>query len=176
MNTDTTFKAPLDMQTLPIADVQVRWPQLSQQPTGHWRLTDVNGAVHEPVTVVRAFPVSDPQQGVAVVDSHGHELAWFSDLQRLPSRLVEALEKALQGREFMPVIEKLLSVSSFATPSTWEVRTDRGLTRMVLKGEEDIRRLRPGVLLVTDHYGVQYLIRNLLGMDKHSRKLLDRFL
>ena len=46
----------------------------------------------------------------------------------------------------------------------------------MLKGEEDIRRLGPGLLIVNDAHGVQYLIQDLLGMDKHSRKLLDRFL
>jgi len=31
-------------------------------------------------------------------------------------------------------------------------------------------------LIVSDAHGVQYLIRHLAGMDRHSRKLLDRFL
>ena len=32
------------------------------------------------------------------------------------------------------------------------------------------------VLLINDADGVQYMIRDLAAMDKHSRKLLDRFL
>ncbi len=51
-----------------------------------------------------------------------------------------------------------------------------GQTSLLLKGEEDIRRLSATVLLVTDGHGVQFLIRNLAQMDRHSRKLLDRFL
>jgi hypothetical protein len=31
-------------------------------------------------------------------------------------------------------------------------------------------------MLIADAQGVQYLIRDVLNMDKHSRKLLDRFL
>jgi hypothetical protein len=46
----------------------------------------------------------------------------------------------------------------------------------VLKGEEDIRRMGQGVLLVADTHGVQYMIRDLPSLDRHSRKLLDRFL
>ena len=42
--------------------------------------------------------------------------------------------------------------------------------------EEDIRRLTGTVLLINDANGVQYMIRDLAAMDKHSRKLLDRFL
>ena len=70
----------------------------------------------------------------------------------------------------------MLSVSSFACPSTWQVRTDRGETALVLKGEEDIRRLSATRLLIADGNGIQYLVRDLSRLDRHSRKLLDRFL
>ena len=46
----------------------------------------------------------------------------------------------------------------------------------MLKGEEDIRRLTGKTLIVSDVDGVQYLIRDPLALDKHSRKLLDRFM
>lgn len=41
----------------------------------------------------------------------------------------------------MPEVERIVSVSSFACPSTWQVQTNRGPAELVLKGEEDIRRL-----------------------------------
>ncbi len=97
-------------------------------------------------------------------------------LSALPEPEQRLLVDALEQREFMPVLRCLKSVSSFATPSTWTVETDRGPTSFVLKGEEDIRRLGPGLLIVNDAHGVQYLIRDLMSMDRHSRKLLDRFL
>jgi hypothetical protein len=84
--------------------------------------------------------------------------------------------RAMTQREFMPQILKLLGVSSFVTPSIWDIETDRGATTLLLKGEEDIRRLSASVLLVTDGHGVQFLIRDMAQMDRHSRKLLDRFL
>jgi hypothetical protein len=31
-------------------------------------------------------------------------------------------------------------------------------------------------LIVADAHGVQFLIRHLPGLDRHTRKLLDRFL
>jgi hypothetical protein len=86
------------------------------------------------------------------------------------------IHKAISQREFMPQILKLYGVSSFVTPSTWDIETDRGRTSLLLKGEEDIRRLSGTVLLVTDGHGVQFLIRDLAQMDRFSRKLLDRFL
>ena len=86
------------------------------------------------------------------------------------------LAEALEQREFMPRLLRVHAVSSFATPSTWDVDTDRGRTQFVLKGEEDIRRLGHRLLIVNDAHGVQYLIRDLHRMDAASRKLLDRFL
>ena len=82
----------------------------------------------------------------------------------------------LAGREFMPVIERIVDVSSFATPSTWQLQTNHGSARMILKGEEDIRRLPNNALLIADSHGINYLIRDRAALDAHSRKILDRFL
>jgi hypothetical protein len=46
----------------------------------------------------------------------------------------------------------------------------------VLKGEEDIRRLRDGGLIITDSHGVTYRVHDIRALDRASRKLLDRFL
>lgn len=128
------------------------------------------------VTAVRAYPLSAPGESIALVDEHGHEQAWIARLDELEADVRTLVAEALREREFMPTIERLVSVSTFATPSTWTVATDRGQARFVLRGEEDIRRLPAGALLVADHHGVQYLIRDLAALDRHSRRLLDRFL
>jgi hypothetical protein len=128
------------------------------------------------VVPVRAFPISAAEEGLSLVDADGHELAWIERLDAIPEPMQQMIQQALQEREFMPEIQRLRSVSSFATPSTWMVDTDRGAFELVLRGEEDIRRLSSGTLLVADSHGVQYLIRDLFALDRHSRKLLDRFL
>ena len=76
----------------------------------------------------------------------------------------------------MPEIKRLCNVSSFITPSTWNVETDRGDTFFVLKGEEDIRRLTASSLMIVDSHGIHFLIRDRLSLDRHSRSLLDHFL
>jgi hypothetical protein len=125
---------------------------------------------------VRAFPIGAPDEGIALMSPEGHELAWVARLEALePARRV-LIEEHLASREFVPEIQAIKSVSSFATPSTWSVRTDRGDTEFVLKGEEDIRRLARHTLLIADRFGVQYLVRDTAALDRHSRKLLDRFL
>ena len=149
---------------------------LSRDPFGKLVMTADDGQVFEGVAPVRAFPIQSPDEGISLVLGNGKEVAWIERLDTLPEPARSLLQEELEGREFMPEIARVKSVSSFATPCTWHVDTDRGETQFVLKGEEDIRRLGPGLLIVNDAHGVQYLIQDLLGMDKHSRKLLDRFL
>ena len=149
---------------------------LERNPCGRWVWIDSKGVRHEPVLAVRAYPVTAPERGVGIMDAEGHELAWFDRLDQVQQPLQAALREAIAEREFLPEIQRLKSVSSLVTPSVWTVQTDRGEARFLLKGEEDIRRLTGKTLIVSDVDGVQYLIRDAQGLDKHSRKLLDRFM
>jgi hypothetical protein len=150
--------------------------QFDHAPSGRWFFVSADGVRHEHVFAVRSFPVAAPDEGIALVDTDGKELLWIPHLSVLADAVRANIALALTQREFMPRILKLYGVSSFVTPSTWDVETDRGQTTLLLKGEEDIRRLSASVLLVTDGHGVQFLIRDLAHMDRYSRKLLDRFL
>ncbi len=150
--------------------------QLERNPLGRWACTDGHGTRHEPVLVVRAYPVTAPEQGVGIMDMEGHELAWFDRLDQVAAPLQDRLREAVAEREFLPEIQRLQAVSSLVTPSFWTVQTNRGQARFLLKGEEDIRRLTGKTLIVSDVDGVQYLIRDPMALDRHSRKLLDRFM
>ena len=150
--------------------------QFDQAPSGRWYYVSADGQQHDHVMAVRSFPVSAPEEGIALVDVDGKELLWIPHLNLLADPVHTQIVKAINQREFMPQIVKLYGVSGFLTPSTWDIETDRGRTSLLLKGEEDIRRLSASVLLVTDAHGVQFLIRDLARMDRYSRKLLDRFL
>jgi hypothetical protein len=149
--------------------------ELSQNASGHWQL-QFNGELHQGVVVVRAFPIGAPDEAVSVLSAEGHELLWLPHPLQLPQTQQDAVLAALQTREFMPEILRVDAVSSFTTPSTWSVQTHRGDTQFVLRGEEDIRRISGKTLIVADEHGVQFLIRDLPALDRHSRKLLDRFL
>jgi hypothetical protein len=150
--------------------------KLHRNAFGRLVFTGSDGAVHEGVVPVHAFPISAIAEGMAVVSADGHELLWVDDINELPAAMRGLLEEELTSREFIPEIHSIRNVSTFATPSIWEVETDRGRTRLILKGEDDIRRLKHTSFLVADSNGINYLIRDIQQLDKHSRKLLDRFL
>lgn len=150
--------------------------QLNRNAFGRLVWVGKDKQVHEGIVPVRAFPITAPEQGIALVNAHGHELTWIECLDELPLEYRTLIETELASREFMPEIKQIDKVSSFVTPTTWWVKTDRGDTSFVLKGEEDIRHLSSATLLITDNYGIHFLIRDRLLLDRYSSKLLDRFL
>jgi hypothetical protein len=149
---------------------------LIRDSLGRLVFIDEAGAQHVDVHAVRAFPITAPNAGISLMDSAGKELFWFTSLAAIPEEDRALLLEELAAREFMPTIEQISSVSSYATPSIWVVQTDRGETRLRLNGEENIRRVAGNTLLISDANGVQYLVRDSSQLDKQSRKLLDRFL
>lgn len=149
---------------------------LHRDAYGQLVLTAQNGDTHQGVIPVRAFPIAAPEEGIALINSEGHEVGWIERIAELPPAIGQLVEEELASREFVPEIEKIVDVSSFACPSTWQVLTNRGATELVLKGEEDIRRLSQTRLLIADSHGIQFLVRDLTRLDAPSRKFLDRFL
>ncbi len=143
---------------------------------GRLVLTDAEGVRHVGVTAVRAFPLQAPDEGLSIVGLDGHEHVWLDRLTDLPERDRQAVESSLAEREMIPVIERIVSVSTFSTPSVWTLDTDRGPARLVLKGEEDIRRLPNGDLLIADTHGLHYLLRDPAKIDRGTKRLLERFL
>jgi hypothetical protein len=149
--------------------------ELSRNALGQLVLTLPDRQRWEGVMPVRAFPIQSPDRGISLLSADGHEVAWIDALDDVPQPAQGLIRDALEAREFMPEIQAILSVTSFSTPCTWEVRTDRGDTRFVLRGDEDIRRLHGNTLLITDSHGIHFLIRDSAALSRESRKILDRF-
>jgi len=151
--------------------------ELSRNAHGRLVLHMADGSEHVGVTPVRAFPIAAPDEGLSLFGPEGNELIWIARLAELAPEVRALIEEDLRVREFLPAITRIVSVSSFSTPSTWQVQTDRGAATLVLKGEEDIRRLAPRThLRISASDGVQFQIADLTQLDKGSRKLLERFL
>ena len=150
--------------------------QLRRDAFGKLVLKTLDGEEHVGVIPVRAFPIQAPTRGISLVREGGKEVAWIDDLAGMPEQVRTLIQEDIAGREFIPEILTIKEVSSFATPCTWYVKTDRGDTEFVLKLDEDIRRIGEASLLVADSHGINFLVRDMYKIDKHSRKILDRFL
>lgn len=151
-------------------------PTLERDAHGRLRLTLADGTRHEDVHPVRAFPLSDAAGALSLVGPDGHERLWIDDPAALPEVMRRLIDEELAARTFVPQIQALVAVSTFTTPSDWTVDTDRGRHTLVLGGEEDIRHLPDGRLLVTDRHGIAYVIATPAALDRRSRRLLERFL
>lgn len=152
--------------------------ELQRNPLGRLVCTLPDGSEHTGVIPVRAFPVGAPDEGLSLVGPDGRELVWVPRLSALPAAQRALIEDELASREFVPEIRRILGVSTFATPSTWQLETDRGPAELVLRAEEDIRRL-PGAraaLLITGGHGIVFKVPDLRALDRHSRRLIERFL
>lgn len=153
---------------------------LTRSPFGKLIHTAADGTTHEGITPVRAFALTAPDQGISLISAEGKELQWIDRLDDLTEAVRTLIAEEFAQREFMPVIQRIVAVGSFATPSTWEVDTDRGATELILKSEDDIRRLKGPTgtsgLLIADSNGIHYLIRDRTALDAHSQKILKRFL
>ena len=151
--------------------------RLVRNAHGRLVLTLADGSSYEAVVPVRAFPIAAPLEGLSLIAADGKEALWVERMADLPPAVRQLIEEDLAVREFVPTIERIVKVSSFSTPSTWELETDRGATQMVLKAEEDIRKLQGRTnLLIAGQDGVQYRVPDSNALDKASRKLLERFL
>ena len=138
--------------------------------------TDAIGATHVGVEPVRAFPISEPGQGIAILDGHGRELAWIDDLESLSPAQRGFLEEELSRRHFLPIVTKLHAIEGLTDPTMWDIDTDRGRTQFQVKNGEDIRRIAGCRVVVVDAHGIRYLIPDYRKLDASSRRLLERYI
>ena len=150
---------------------------LHRNTHGRLCLTLADGTLHEDITPVRAFPIAAPEEAISLVGSNGKEVYWVDQLAELPAPMQQLLAEDFAVREFVPEVLQIEAIDAISVPSTWTVRTDKGVAKLTLKAEEDIRKLEGRHhLLITSRDGVQYRIRDARQLDKASQKFLERFL
>lgn len=149
---------------------------LSHDARGRLVLIDAEGRRHVGVAAVRAFPISDPSSWVAICSPTGTELAFVDDLADLTGAVRQVLADDLARREFVPVIERIVSISASTEPSQWVVETDRGANRFTLADADHVRRLGRQGATIVDAHGTRYIVPDAAALDHASRRLLERYL
>lgn len=139
-------------------------------------LIDADGHRHIGVEPIRAYPLAEPTKYVSIVDALGREIAFVPTLDQLAPETRALLERELKMREFLPVITKIMAISGDGSAGDWDVETDHGRTKFSIEDEEEIRRMGPFKVLITDTTGVRYLINDTRALSASSRRLLDKYL
>ena len=133
------------------------------------------GASRLAVSARRAFPLSNPDSYVSLVDDHHYERACFTTLGVLNEEQRKTVERALAKGDFLPEIRQILAITQEATQSRWQVDTDRGPTDFIVDQDDHVRLLPDGRHLISDSHGMRYLVPVQSALDAMSRKLLSRF-
>jgi hypothetical protein len=150
--------------------------RVHRDETGRLVLRDALGREHAGVEPVRAFPLSDPERHIALLDSHGRELLTIDNLAELPVESRQEIAAELADRQFLPRIERVVRVQDAKEPEIWDVVTDRGPVRFLLGDSEEIRRLGPHRAILLDVHGGRYFIPDSRQLDARSQHILTRYL
>lgn len=149
--------------------------RLERRPDGGLDFVAADGTRHHDVDVRRGFPFSAPEGGVAVLAAGGAELVWIDSLSACDPSLAVILEAILAEREFMPRVERIVSVKE-GRPTEWSVVTDRGPHRFSVAHPDDVSRQPDGGVVLTDTDGIRHRVPPIAALDPRSQRLLERAL
>ncbi|MDX1926644.1 MAG: DUF1854 domain-containing protein [Pirellulaceae bacterium] len=128
---------------------------------------------HVGLSAMRLFPMSDPDNWIAVFDVHGKELCCIPSVSKLPEGSATAIRTTLTNSEFIPVIHRIVHISSNDPPCRWTVETDRGNTEFIINDEKDLRRLSQWSVLIVDARGIRYSIPDTRKLNAYSRRAVE---
>ncbi|WP_373653233.1 DUF1854 domain-containing protein [Schlesneria sp. DSM 10557] len=141
---------------------------------GRLTLTLDDGRTYAGIDPLRCFPLTDPEKLIALLDSEGHEILTLPDLDGLSPESRDVLKAELAARDFVPVIQRVISTTNPSPPCHWVVDTDRGRTSFQLESEDDVRKLGTHRVIVADSHGIRYSIPDVRRLDSHSQRIVQR--
>lgn len=147
--------------------------RLSLDAWKHLQLTDCTGRIYPNVNVIPLFPLTSPHEGISILSEDQDELLCIGSISELPVEYRELLQSELSLREFVPVIQRVLSVSGKTEPCEWVVDTNHGRTTFVLKTEEDVHRISNQTVNILDANGMRYRVENLNALDRKSKAFIE---
>jgi len=180
--TSAVARAPMDeseavaeaeIETLP----RIPTAELVMESEGDGVLWAKRGPAGQRVRVLprRCFPLTGPAAFICLVDERHHDRACIESLDALATSSRQALLSALVQSEFLPRITRIVRVRHEATWSEWHVETDRGSRTFIVEQEDHIRRMEDGRHVITDSFGMRFLVPAPENLDAHSRRWLGRY-
>jgi hypothetical protein len=126
------------------------------------------------VSLVRLFPLSEPERWVAVITHDGREVGILLDVAELPPDAREAAREELRRRYMVPEIRRIVSVRERYDLVEWMVETDRGQVTFLTRNlREQVKRPFPHRLVLMDVEGNRYDVPDIEALDPESRHLLE---
>ena len=144
---------------------------LATAPDGTLRAVIEGERCGRNIIVLRAFPLSAPDQNIVLRDGAGKELGVLESLSVVDDATRALLQKALDHQYFLPRILKINSMYERFGSAVWDVETDRGPIKINTKALTDsLTEMGQGRYLLRDTEENRYEIRNVEEMDEASRQ------
>ncbi len=123
------------------------------------------------VQVVRAFPLSQPEDNIVLRDGKDKELGIIQHLRDVAEPARSWLREALFQRYFLPEVEIIYDITERFGTSIWDIQTDRGRRTVTTRSmNEAIYEIEPGRFMITDVEGNRYELKNIDALDDASRQ------
>lgn len=137
------------------------------------RLTVENECSYLKVTVMRVFPLSQPQRYLSVRDDDGKEIGMIVNPEALDAENRRLVEADLERRYLVSTVQRILAVQERFGVVDWEVDTQRGLCKFTTRDLRDsVLHPFPGHYLFTDVDGNRYNVPDINDLDPKSRAWL----
>ena len=137
------------------------------------RLTVEGDRSHLMVSVLRAFPLSEPGRFFSVRDGANREVGMIVDPAGLSEENQKLVYEELVRRYLVPAVKRILAAKERFGTVDWEMETDRGVRKLTTRNlRENVQRPAPGRIILSDVDGNRYDIRNIDELDLNSQQLL----
>lgn len=141
------------------------------------RLTIEGDRSWREVRVARAFPFSDPDHYVGFRDGNDKDIGLVIEMRELDEESRTTAEQELTQRYFTPQVERVVSVEEKYGVVTWEVDTDHGPRRIIIRNLRDSTYpLGPNRLMMTDTDGNRYEFPDVARLGAKVNEVLARVL
>ena len=127
------------------------------------------------IDVARAFPVSDPDHYIGLLDGAGKDIGMIVDPGKLDAESRKVLAEELELRYFVPVVERIVSVKEEFGAVYWQAETSRGRKEIVVRNLKDSTLELPGNrVIITDVDGNRFEFPDIGKLDGESFGVIMR--
>jgi len=139
------------------------------------RLTIEDVCSYLTVSIVRAFPLSQPVRVFSFRDGHNKEIGLLMDPNGMDGESRALLERELDRRYLVPIVKRIRTARERFGTVDWQMDTDRGPCAFTTRNlGENVQRPSAGRIILNDVDGNRYDIRSIDQLDSTSQHLLFR--
>jgi len=170
--TKIDFDDAYTLRVLDVADVRLF---RSSPDDSRVRLTVGDERSYVSVAIAHAFPFSKPGEYVGFQDGDGKDIGILPSITGIDEESRRVIDEEMQRRYFTPSVTKVNLVTEMQGTVTWEVETDRGDRRFVVRNLRDnAYSVGAGRIMLTDSEGNRYYFPDIVNLGRKAYEVLSK--